>query len=170
MRKTNKIIIIIGLILIVFFGFYKLTKLLSPGSYPNAEIYELNYPEGKVIEATHQLKILHPEMVVPKVTIKNSGSYDLAESEGRKDNSLWYTIYFYYPKENQIVFTWTRPSQKGTTSFAFVALNNGLDIGNWKDINDDFNSSENRQLKKDFEARILEPVKNILEKNKKDSR
>jgi hypothetical protein len=162
MNKNLKIITLIVLILIGIFGFYKLIKLISPGSYPYAEIYELNFPEKKVIDAINKFKKLHPEMIVPKVTVEGRGSFDMTESEGRKENSHWYFIYFYYQKENQIVSTWTRSSQKESTSFAFVALNNGLNIGNWKDINNDFNSSENQQLKKDFEKRILEPVINIL--------
>jgi hypothetical protein len=161
-KNTKKIILIIGLIVIGLFGFYKLAYLFSPGSYSYAEIYELNYPEEKVIEAIRQFKIGHSEMVVPKVTIQNSGTYDLSESEGRKDSSHWYLIYFYYPKENQIILTWTRPSENWKTDFAFVSLNNGLDIGHWKNINNDFSISENRNLKKEFEERILNPVKRLL--------
>jgi len=161
-RKTKKTILIFGVIILGIFGFYELARMFSPGSFPFAEIYEFDYSEEKVIEAIRQFKVQHPEMTVPNVTIKNNGSFSLSESEGRKENSYWYLNYFYYTKENQIVFTWTRPSGRGKTSFAFVSLNNGLEIGHWKDINDDFGFWENRRLKKDFEERILEPIKKLL--------
>jgi hypothetical protein len=161
-KKKKKAIIIIALILIGILGYIKLGTIFSPGSYSYAEVYEFNYSETQVLEAISKFKIQHPEISVPKVTIENHGSFDLSESEGRKDNSFWYSIYFYYPEVNQIVSTWTRPSGEGKTSFALVGLNNGLDIGHWKIINHDFPSKENKQIKKDFEKRILEPIRKIL--------
>jgi hypothetical protein len=162
-KKKRKAIIIIGLILVGLIGFIKLGTNFSPGSYGNAEIYDLNYSETRVLEAVSKLKIQHPEIKIPIVTIENHGSFDLSESEGRKDNSLWYSIYFYYPDVNQIVYAWTRPRGAGKTSFALVSLNKGLEIGHWKDINHDFPSRENKQIKKEFEKRILEPIKKILD-------
>jgi hypothetical protein len=105
-------------------------------------------------------------MSVPRVTIQHSGSYDLSESEGRNKDTFWYTIYFYYPTDNQIVLTWTRPSENGTTSFAFISLNKGLDIGHWQDINKDFGSKETKMLKMNFEERIVKPIELILANKK----
>lgn len=135
---------------------------MVPGSYPFAEIYELNAPEKNVIDAIVQFKSDHPEYVVPYVTINNQSAGNLSESEGRKEKSHWYFVYFYYPKENQIVFTWTRPSGKNKTDFAFISLNDGLELGHWKDINDDFGFFENRKMKKTFEERILNQIKQHL--------
>jgi len=165
-RKTKIIFLTAGLILVAIFGIYKLARMFASGSYPFAEIYELNYSEDKVIKAVEQFKIQHSDMIAPKVTIENKGSYDLKDSEGRTGNSYWYKIYFYYPKENQIIFTWTRPNGNGKTSFAFVSVNNGLDIGHWKEINDDFGFVENRRIKKDFEEGILKPIEKILTNEK----
>ena len=36
--------------------FYILINLFAPGSYTNAESYELNYPENKVIEAAEKVR------------------------------------------------------------------------------------------------------------------
>ena len=87
----------------------------------------------------------------------------LSKGEGRKDSTYWYYVYFYYPQENQIVLTWTRPEGKSKTTFAFVGLNGGLDVGHWKRVNQDFGlllfSSENRRVKKQFEERILNKIK-----------
>jgi hypothetical protein len=165
-KKTRKAIIILGLLLVGLIGFIKLGTMLSPGSYGNAEIYEFNYSENQVQEAVRKFKIQHPDMVVPTVTIGNRGSFDLSKNEGRKDSSWRYFLYFYYPKENQIIFSWTRPVENGKTRFAFVSVNNGLEIGHWQDINHDFRSAQNKQLKQEFEERILSPIREILKKEK----
>jgi len=165
-RNTRNILLVVGLVLVGIWGIYKSAWMFAPGSYPYAEIYELNYSEENVINSVRQFKKQYPKMTVPKVTIQNNGSYDLEESEGRDNNSSWYFIYFYFPKENQIVFTWTKPNGKRKTSLALVSLNSGLDIGHWKDINKDFIDSENRQLKRNFEERIIKPIENILRKQK----
>lgn len=165
-RKTRIVVLSACLVLAALWGFYELAGMFAPGSYPFAEIYELNYPEEEVIKAVDQFRALHPDMIVPQVTIENKGSYDLKDREGRKNKGYWYLIYFYYRKENQIVFTWTRPNGYGKTGFAFVSVNNGLDIGHWKMINDDFGFFENRRMKRDFEERILKPVETILASDK----
>lgn len=134
----------------------------APGSYPNAETYELHYAENEVKEAIGKVKENNPNFLVPKVTINNQGSWDLLD-EQTQDPPYWYKIYFYYKDENQILFTWIRPSGKNRTTFAFVSINNGLDIGNWKDINKDFEGSDNEEQKKKFEQRILNEVKRQLE-------
>lgn len=51
--------------------------------------------------------------------------------------------------------TQTRPAEKGKTTFAFVSINEGLTLGDWKEINIDFSRSENKEEKKKFEERIL---------------
>lgn len=81
--------------------------MFSPGSYGHAELYELSYPEKKVIDAINQLKNSDNELRVPKVT---------------------------------------------------------LDLGHWKDVNDDFGFFENREIKKNFEETILERVRKNLER------
>ena len=72
-------------------------------------------------------------------------------------------LYFYYPEKNQIIYTWTRPTGENKTSFAFVSINEGLTLGNWKEINRDFNSEENGMEKKIFENKILNVIKKDLE-------
>ncbi|TXI70047.1 MAG: hypothetical protein E6Q41_01825, partial [Cyclobacteriaceae bacterium] len=114
-RKTLIILLIVfaGLFLI-----YKLADTFSPGSYGHAERYELNYPEEKVIEAIKKLKAEDKDLVVPKVTIQNSGQLDLDDGK-EKETDYWYKFYFFDKRKNQILFTWTRPSGPNTTTFAF---------------------------------------------------
>lgn len=147
--------------LIGLFSIYKFAAMMAPGSYAFAEHYALDYPEDEVIEAIKTLKDSDPDLNVPNVTIQGSGSHALNDGKG-EDADYWYNFYFYNKKKNQILFTWTRPSGANATTFAFVSINNGLDLGHWKDINDDFGFFENREIKKDFEATILKKIKEKL--------
>lgn len=156
----KKSIVFINILLLLFILLEVTACNFSPGSYPYAETYELNYSEEEVKAAINKFKQEHSEYIVPKVTINNEGSWDLPDGQS-KEPSHWYGVYFYYKNENKIIFTWTRPAEKGKTTFAFVSINNGLNLGNWKRINKDFSRSENEEEKKKFEERIL---KKIMEK------
>ena len=130
---------------------------IAPGSYPYAETYELNSSEEQVKTAINKFKQEHPEYVVPKVTIDGKAAWDLIDEQS-KDPNHWYIVYFYFPEENKIILTWTRPTEKGKTTFAFVSINEGLTLGNWKMINKDFTRSGNKEEKKKFEERILNKI------------
>lgn len=139
--------------LIVFLS--KITACnFAPGSYPYAEEYEINVNESTLIEAIRNFKKNNPQYNVPEQTQLQGGRHG--------DKDYWYHIYFYYAEEDQIINTWTRPVNKGKTTFAFVRINQGLTLGKWKDINRDFSGSENKELKKKFEERILNKVKEKL--------
>ena len=93
-----------------------------------------------------------------------AGQWDLNDGkENKKD--FWYKFYFYDKKKNEIMFTWTRPAGQSKTTFAFVSINKGLDLGHWEYINDDFGFFENRKIKKDFEETILKKIKENLDNN-----
>src|SRR5258706_6661642 len=135
--------ILIGLLIIVALigGYYFLAKLFSPGSYANAEIYELSVSESVLDSIVQDFKDENPQYKVPE---------GLKLEDGRANsNDHWYHLYFYYKEENQIVYAWTRAvgGTKTKTKVAFVAINEGLKLGNWKDINKDFGFFENREQK-----------------------
>ena len=153
---TKKTLIIILIVLGGLFLLYTFADKFSPGSYEHAETYELNYPEDKVITAVKKLKDSDPTLVVP---------INLQDGKESKDDH-WYNLYFYDKKNDRILFTWTRRSGRTSTTFAFVAVNNGLSLGNWKDVNNDFGHSENKEVIKDFEETILKKVKEILNNDK----
>ena len=153
---TKRTLIIILIVLGGLFFLYKFADMFSPGSYGHAETYELNYPEDKVIEAVRKLKNSDTTLAVP-IGLKDGKE---------KQSDHWYNLYFYDKKNNRIMFTWTRPSGRTSTTFAFVAINNGLTLGNWKDVNDDFGHPENKEVIKDFEETILKQVKGILDNDK----
>jgi hypothetical protein len=81
--------------------------------------------------------------------------------DNAKFQDYWFHIYFYYPQENKIIWTWTRPAGKQQTTLAFVAIGH---VGSWKFINKDFGFFENRKQKKMFEERILNKIKEKIEK------
>ena|SRR6218665_2596539 len=148
MKTKHLITLIVFAVAIIFsLAFYFLSKI-SPGSYPYAEKYEVDVDETVLIQAIENFKDDNPKYKVPL------GQPDLHDGRNQQEN-LWYHIYFYYPTENQIIYTWTRSLGKNKTTFAFVSINQGLILGNWKDINKDFNTSENDRQKKIFEDRIL---------------
>jgi hypothetical protein len=123
---------------------------IGGGSYTNAEKYELNVSDSSLISAIKKFKNENPQYNVPVQT-------QLTDSIDKTGH--WFHIYFYYPEENQIINTWTRNDGKNKTTFAFVGVNEGLTLGNWKEINRDFTRSENKEQKKKFEERILNKLK-----------
>jgi len=128
-------------------------KLFSPGSYANAERYELFVNEIYLDSLIERFKNENPQYKVPvEVGLKDG-------RDNVPDQDYWFHTYFYFPKENKIIYAWTRPSGKQKTIFAFVSVNDGLILGHWKDINKDFGFFENREQKKIFEERILNKIK-----------
>ncbi|MEP6948198.1 MAG: hypothetical protein ABI863_02940 [Ginsengibacter sp.] len=102
----------------------------------------MNTDESTLIQAIQNFKKENPQY---------NGPPQAQLQEGRKSsNDYWYYIYFYYPVEDQIVSAWTRPSGEGKTEFAFVGINQGLAPGHFKLINRGFNSSENKEQKKNL--------------------
>jgi hypothetical protein len=95
----------------------------------------------------HKFKEHNPGYVLPN---------SIPLKDGRRSiDDHWYHIYFYYPEENAIVKTWTRPISGSKTTFAFVGINIGANLGNWKFVNKDFSHDENDKQKRLFEERIL---------------
>lgn len=130
---------------------------LAPGSYPYAEEYEINVNESELIKTILDFKKDNPRYIMPAQT---------QLTDGRRNDerqNFWYHIYFFNREENKIIKCWTRPIDKGKTTFAFIGINQGLEIGNWRMINKDFTSSENKEEKKKFEQQIL----NVIKKNLK---
>ncbi|MEE1900094.1 hypothetical protein GN157_12365 [Flavobacterium rakeshii] len=126
----------------------------APGSYPYAEIYTIEVGYNNLIQAVEEFKRTHPEYIVPD-------SVGLYDGKSDRPDDHWYHIYFYNKTQNKILYTWVRTSDEGC-SFAFVAVNDGLKLGNWKYINKDFSSKENRLEKQYFETEILNYIRQSL--------
>ncbi len=156
MSKEVKIFIVVILGLLLFFIFaYVGAWMMAPGSYPRSEIYEFNVHEDSLIKIINTIKYEYPELNLPNTVIL---------PDGRENNSdYWYHIYFYYKDKNKIIYTWTRPKTKNITKFAFVAINDGLKLGRWKNVNESFWWWENKPEKEEFERRILSKINNKIE-------
>jgi hypothetical protein len=119
----------------------------APGSYPYAEIYEFDAKEDELIKIVSEFKKSNPNFILPEdINIKDGRSNDVSDH--------WYHIWFYYKEEDKIVYTWIRGSK-----FAFVSINEGSELGNWKRINKDFTQVENKKEKEKFEKLILNKIK-----------
>lgn len=140
----------------------KKLNMISAGSYAYAEIYQLNYSEEQVKDAVQQFKKEHPEFNMPKVYIRNEGEFELIDKEAENH---WFLIYFYNPDQN-IILNISIRGNSTKVKLAFVAINKGLDIGNWIDINKDFSYKENEKMKEDFQTKYLTPIIRILDKKK----
>jgi len=122
----------------------------APGSYPYAEIYEFDVSEEVLIKAVEEFKRDNP-----KYKLSNQERF----IDGKRNNKdHWYHIWFYYPDRNKIVKSWIRDNK-----IAFIGIGDGMDLSNYKEINKDFDYSENEKEKKKFEERILNRIKIKLE-------
>ena len=84
---------------------------------------------------------------------------DLKDGRNTKDPfDHWHHLYFFYPEDYQIVYAWTRPVNETATEIALVAINDGLVLGNWKNVNEDLIGPENDVQKIKFESNILFPI------------
>jgi len=139
-------IVVIGIAIIIYGA-----KLLSPGSYSDAEKFELPINELNLITVIEKFKNEHPEYKVPD---------QVKLTDGRSNpQDHWYHVYFYYQQENQIIYAWIRSSGKQKSTLALVSINNGLELGKWKDVNKDLSESENKEQIEKFENRILNSLK-----------
>ena len=148
-------------IVMIFFGvaltallLYYLGELYSPGSYGNAESYELNLGEAQLIELIEEFKAANPQFDVPR-------EVQLSDHK----NGPWYVIYFYYPNENEIIYTTTSASEKGKTTFALVSVKDAGMIGGWKDVNGDLNGAESAAQIERFETLILDHIKKKVDQD-----
>ncbi|MGK0448396.1 MAG: hypothetical protein ACJA2M_002186 [Polaribacter sp.] len=159
MAKPYKILVGFIIISVSLILFYFIGWSFAPGSYPRAETYEFDLTETELISIIQEFKEENPKYkLTQEVDISEGNSFYL--KEGRSDSlDHWYSIYFYYPNKNQIVKTWTRPQSKTKTTFAFVAINNSLTLGNWIDVNKSFLWWKNKPIKLEFEEKILNKIK-----------
>jgi hypothetical protein len=147
--------IITGLLIILSgFGLYKVASLFSQGTFPNAETYSIDSSENELIKVIGKFKETNPKYVPPEKLNLLDGRYQA--------NDHWYRVYFYYPETKEIVYTWIRPDNSESATLGFVRINKGDQLGHWKDINRDFDSSENRDQKRKFTSLILNPIQEMI--------
>jgi hypothetical protein len=144
----KKFIIFLFAVSIVAFFLYKISISFNPGNFGNAERFQINIGEEQLIEFIEEFKRDNPEHRVPS-------HVQLLDHR----NNHWYVIYFYYPQENEIILTWTRPASKDRTTFALVSVSNVASLGTWADINKDLTPMESRAQIDRFEQLILSDIR-----------
>ncbi|WP_291123504.1 hypothetical protein, partial [Flavobacterium sp. UBA6046] len=107
--------------------------------------------EEVLIKAVEKFKSDNPKYTLPNQERFTDGK------RNKKDH--WYHIWFYYPDRNMIVKSWIRGNK-----IAFVGIGSGMDLSNYKEINKDFDYSENKKEKKKFEEQILNKIMEKLPK------
>ena len=159
------IIVVTAILIFMNIPRYELMKqmnMISAGSYSFSESYNLPYSKSNVIKAIEKFKVKYPKNKVPKVTISSNNLISLEDS--MSDNGLWFVAYLYDSEQNKILNIVINGNETNST-LKFVSINNGLKIGNWKEINRDFSYEENQQLKKKFEELYFNPIKKLLVNN-----
>ena len=141
MRKL--IILFCWIILCVFFvGCEK--NLFS--KYGSAEDYSMGASEKEIIKAIGIFKTENPEM-------------DFTGKEDGYNGDTYYHASFYYTDKEKVLFTGVAGSKLLFISICPL-------IPTKKDachrINDDMGEKENKAVKKEFEERIVNPIKAIL--------
>jgi hypothetical protein len=138
------------LLLISITSFTLSCNYFSPGSYPYAEIYQYKIDGDSLIKILTVLKEKDCSLMPP---------IELGLTDGRSDSTdYWYHIYFFNKSENEIIHTWIRKQDKEITNLAFVGINQGLQLGNWKEINKDYNKVDNNKKKEEFQNLILKRI------------
>lgn len=140
------------------FCFIKLGKMFAPGTNVNAEVYDVEMNSTLLIQKMLFFKKIHPNYNVPEESA--------AEDFYLKENNEESIIYFYYKPENQIIIISIEPdiAYKTKSKVFFKAINQGIYLGNWKDINHDYDFKESQKEKEKFEERILKPLNVVYHK------
>ncbi len=147
-KKKNYVkFIIIAFVILLFVSYLVHFALhISPGSYPYAERYSIEMKYSELISAINNFKKQNPNVSPPT---------QLNLVDKKSDN--WYHCYFYYMDRNEILHVIL--IDMGTHSIVdFDAINEGVVLGNWKDINRDFDKEANEFQKELFEKRILNNI------------
>ncbi|PIF45467.1 hypothetical protein CLU96_2472 [Chryseobacterium sp. 52] len=148
----TKYLFFFGLLLICFYC--KDFNKFSSGSYPYAEIYIINKPEGVVINKIIKLKEENLNYKVPKLQWAGK---DTELLDGR--DSHWYYFYFYFKNTNEIVEFWTREGdQPNETKIGLFRVSKGLE-GVAHLVNKDLSKEKNEQLKELFKENIISKIK-----------
>lgn len=124
---------------------------LAPGSYPYAEIYEINASETKTIDAVTRYKKNNPRFILPD---------DIPLIDGRRNSQdHWYHFYFFDAEQKQVFKTWVRGVGENKTNFAFVAVYDSNFPNRWKLVNKEFDDVVNDKYKRKFETEIINGIK-----------
>jgi hypothetical protein len=131
---------------------------LFTAKYPNTEWYKFNISTSELIECINKFKDDNPEFKLSSKTKKGDTSDELG------DFGNFYHFYFYLPSYKSTVHCIIIMSQETENKQAIIGLNaisESTNFASWKSINtNDLTKEENIELKKKFEAEILDKLGN----------
>lgn len=141
------ILSILGIVIFILIGAY--SGLVDGGSYPYAQQYKFEVNDPTLIRAIKDFKKDNPNFKVPE---------DLSLPDS--SDSYRYNFYLYYQDKSQLFhcFLMTADDSKGSSIY-LDAVNNGLILGNWKRVNEDYDRDANLKIKKEFRERFLNKLK-----------
>lgn len=159
----KKTILIIGIISIsvsiVVFGFIVIADNFLPlGSQRFTEFYKFHSTEMNLINAVEKFEVKNPDYLLPDTVYLPSGQKIHMNKIQRDTNLYAYFFYLYDSNKNQIIVFYIRQQSEASCTLGFIGVNQGLTLGNCKIVNDNINSEDNRELKKEFEENILDKL------------
>lgn len=143
----KKILVVLILVLLSFYIVYEMARAFSPGLYPNAEMYEINLKDSTLISKIQKFKMSNSVFEVPNKIGLTDGYF--GEHKER------FGFYFYLKNENKTIFIWVRALTLSQAQLAFVSVNEGVELGNWKELNNDYDFFETRKERERFENLVL---------------
>ena len=146
-HNSRRIIITLIIVVISAIAFIKLAVLMLPlGSYGYAENYSFSSNERDLMAAIENLKSTHPEYNIPDSEVIDQRS------------NFEFHFYIYNNAQNKILHFCTRSIDSNSTELLFIGVNNGLELGNWKEINHQYKGKENSKIKKEFQEKVLDQL------------
>ncbi len=149
-KKYRKVFITIFLLGLLLFILKTIAPFFYSGAYPFSAIYEIDVKESLLIQKIKEFKEDNPSYNTPE----QCGLIDEIDPSYKN----YFIIYFYYKEENKIAFIWVSSGNKNKSELGVVAINNGLDIGNWRRLNSDLDEEETQKELSLFENRILKQL------------
>jgi hypothetical protein len=145
MKKGIKVLSLVGGFL---FSAYLFSWFMSPGSYSRAEVYTFNLSKDSLLLLIDEFRLETP-------SCNNDEISSLNHEDRHRDFR-----YFYYSDKDLKIMTYVRGSYPA--KFGFIRTSPGLDLGNWKNVNDSFWWWKNIDEKEEFEKRIVNPIRNKI--------
>lgn len=193
MNYKKILITLLSLFLLFFFCEELIRRKISgfAGSYPFVEYWEIQATEDELIKAIVKFKTKYQRFQPPnqkELYNPRTKEYDydtkvmqdyllkaiydstytkppLTDSIS-KDDSYWLYVDFYYKDDKEVVNCYTRPETKNLTTFALISFVPDNQVDEVLLINRDFWYVPNRFRIKKFETEIVNPIKEIIKKNR----
>lgn len=161
-RKIRIVILISSIVFMVVLGFLIILDYAMPlGGNRFVESYKFNCTKEELKNSIEKFRKENPEFSLPEDEYLPNGIMVQLPYFEDIQYPFGYSGYLYDSEKNQIIhfyITKEIPVMRGDTPpciLDFVGINEGLTLGKWKLINKDFNSSDNKRMKKEFEETIL---------------